>query len=210
MFKQLWFSGALLLCAPTAMAEQSNWYLGMQMGFAQTDVSANDFNAAISDVGINVATTDVDKEDVAAEIFGGYRFNPYVALELGYIDLGDRSVSLEGEVGVNQLNDFLSSVATIYPVSGDGITASVNFSWPINDQFSLDARIGMIDWSGKFSSYNGQALSGSAESDGSDPWYGLRANYHFDKHWRFFAAYSEYQLAEQDNTMWSAGASYGF
>lgn len=188
----------------------TEWYVGAQIGSAETDVGNQTFDQAVSGTGVMVTSSNLDKRDTAAELFVGYRFSSHVSVELGYLDLGERSVSFQGQVNVDQEQAFLARVAQVYPTSGDGVTAAVNIAMPIGEQFSIEGRLGLFDWSGDFRSINGQTQTGAGKASDTDFFYGLRFNYHAGQRLRLFAGYGEYDLGGHDNSMWSVGASYGF
>jgi len=85
-FKHLTTTAALLVPMWTlpAMAQDANPsgpYIGA--GWGQFDLNIKNLNDAGTAVG-NI----VHSNDNAWKVFAGYRFNPYIALEAAYIDLG--------------------------------------------------------------------------------------------------------------------------
>lgn len=70
---------ALALTAGTAIAEEDRgFYLGAGVG--QFNLEIDDFEGLTTDT--------FDADDTSLKIFGGWRFNPYIAAELAYIDFG--------------------------------------------------------------------------------------------------------------------------
>lgn len=72
---------------------------------------------------------DVDDTDTGWKVFGGYTWNPYVALELGYVDFGKFSAS--GQSGEWKVK---------------GVDLSVLGVWPLPNQFSLFGKVGANRW----------------------------------------------------------------
>ena len=75
---------AVAAAAPAAFAdEERGFYLGGGVG---------QFNAQIDDVDeVDDAIDGWDEDDTAYKIFGGYRLNKFLAVELDYINLGEPS-----------------------------------------------------------------------------------------------------------------------
>ena len=102
---------AILLALGTAPAiadENSGWYLGG--GFGQ-------FNVQVDDVGdVTDTVGDFDSDDTTFKVFGGYRFNPYVAVELDYLDLGNPEDTIDGRRVNADVNGFAPYIVGTLPV----------------------------------------------------------------------------------------------
>jgi OmpA-OmpF porin, OOP family len=77
------------LAATSAWAQDSGFYLGVDAGGSQTPSSLG-----LSVDQITLASRDVRGTDFSWALNTGYRFNPFVALELSYVDLGKSVASL--------------------------------------------------------------------------------------------------------------------
>jgi len=124
-----------LVSAP-ASAQVTRWYTGIALGASHTSSElvrnrestvtlASDFHS------------DFDSGDFAAKATVGYRFFPWLAVEVDYTDLGKHSV----------LSNFLGgdapAPAQIYlerRIKGFGVDAVV--SWPIAPQWKVFGRVG--------------------------------------------------------------------
>jgi OOP family OmpA-OmpF porin len=104
--------------AAVAAGNDSGAYLGGGVGYSHH-------------AGECPAGTDCSRSDAGFKIFGGYQFNPYVALEAGYIDLGKAKASnSRGE---------LSAATTSFTTAVLGMV-------PLGTQASLFGKLGM-HWS---------------------------------------------------------------
>lgn len=90
-----------LVSVSTASAKDEGFYLGASVGLASTEAqySNPDFGAF-----------DLDDNDFAFKLFGGYQFSPLLAVEGGYRDLGSTS---EGIVGIDLQGFDLFAVAGV-------------------------------------------------------------------------------------------------
>jgi OOP family OmpA-OmpF porin len=77
---------ALGLIATPALA-QSGWYMGAGIGQSHT---SNDLVANRESTVVNATVTgsEFDATDTGYKLFGGYRFTPWIAVEVNYADLG--------------------------------------------------------------------------------------------------------------------------
>ena len=84
---------ALGMAAAALAAPVHGWaggpYVGASGGHAWVDVNAGDIeNAFAVDDAFVASGTSIDDTDTAWKAYAGYRFNRYLAVEIGYVDLG--------------------------------------------------------------------------------------------------------------------------
>ncbi len=157
------------------------WYVGFSLGFAD-------------DKGL-------DDDDTGVKIFGGYRFNRYVALEAATVSLGDDLGPID--------------------VVKDGISVQAVAIWPVRDKLGLFAKVGFFDWeeraaSGEFecSSFSGGFICFEDEDkidDGTGAAYGLGLDYHLGKRWSLRGEWERFvDVGEGDVDLISFGSLYRF
>jgi len=172
----------------------ADWYAGGGTGQSKF----NDTSTSCSDLGLDLGCSfSVDDTDTGWRLFGGYRFNPNGAVELGYVDLGKA-----------KLNDVRGTVTGI-PVtaSGDfkatGVDVSLLGLLPFTKEFGGMARIGLMYWDAK-SSASASALGFSAgasdSATGTDLTYGLGLTYDFTNTVGGRLEWQRYQDVGDDNT----------
>ncbi|MEH6552327.1 MAG: outer membrane beta-barrel protein [Pseudomonadales bacterium] len=123
------FAGASVVAASTSIAADGSFYAGLGVG--QTKVKDFDpsFDAVPQDS--EEAYFKYDDKDTSYNLFVGYRFNPYFALEGSYVNLGEITATADDGYEFGSLN-----------IESHGLAASVLGSLPIGDAFSLYARLG--------------------------------------------------------------------
>ena len=106
-----------------------------------------------------------DDKDTNWNIFAGYQFHPNVAVELGYVDLGE--VTASGAIGGTPVN-----------VSADanGLELVGVASYPFATNFSLYGKAGVFLWDSDGSGRVGGAAFGAGD-DGTDFTGGLGVQY---------------------------------
>lgn len=110
-----------------------------------------------------------DEKDTAWKISAGYRFNRYVAVEAGYVNLG--KISFDGRVGATA---FSGSART------DGVEFLAVGYIPLAEGFSLFGKLGTFVWDTRGSAAAG-AFVGGGKDNGTDVTYGLGLQYDFNR-----------------------------
>lgn len=183
MKKALLGLGIIAALTP-AVASAEGGYFGASYGRTELNVSDSE-KAELGSLGLSV-----DDIDQGWKIFGGYRFNDNVAVEVFHADLGDAEVS----DGV----DWVKVGADGYGVSAVGLL-------PVSDNFDLFAKAGMFHWSADVTS----SVGVSGGDDGTDLTYGIGAAYNM-KNVSFRAEFERYDISGDDIDMISAGVQINF
>lgn len=204
------------LCLLTSLAvnaevaeTKSGLYFGAFAGQASSDVTGSDFPSGT-----------FDDSDTAFKFIAGYQFNDYISLEGGYTSLGEVvSYSWDETVSLPMIGAPSFDTHTDGGVEVDGIILNVIGSFPVSEQFSIYAKLGVFSWDFEIknswtitSSDPTTPTSKSSETfsdDGTDVFYGLGLAYHWDD----ISFRAEYELFESDGDeidVFSIGAVYNF
>jgi OmpA-OmpF porin, OOP family len=141
----------LMALAPHALAEaDQGFYLGVGVGESTyNDLSQDDFDdivvSSFFEAGAPVTSGNSSFEDSATSlaIFAGYRFNPYIAVEGGYMNLGATEYRFRGQV--NPPGPISSVPASLsMDIESTGITLSGIGSIPLGSIFDLHGRLGLF------------------------------------------------------------------
>ena len=115
----------------------SGFYVGGGIGQFNLNVdNFDDIDDAIGDV--------IDSDDNAWKIFGGYRFNRHIAVELAYIDLGEPGDQLtssgsNGNYRVN-IGGFAPSLVGILPVGPVELFGKIGqYYYDVDTRIDLDS-----------------------------------------------------------------------
>ncbi|MEH6629106.1 MAG: outer membrane beta-barrel protein [Motiliproteus sp.] len=177
---------AVVVCAtflPT-VANAAGGYIGGSFGQTELEVSSAD-KAALATAGVSL-----DDTDTGFKIFGGYRYNDNIAVEVFYTDLGEATVS---------------SGANFAKIESDTLGVALMGIIPLNTNIELFAKAGFHAWDAEASSNVG--LSGS--DDGTDLVYGVGAAYNMQKA-SLRAEFERYELEEEEVDMISVGLTFNF
>lgn len=140
---------ALFAHAP-AVAQSSGWYAGGNAGRTGAVIDDPRITSGLAAQGF--ATTSIQDRDRSTgfKLYGGYQFNPYLALEGGYFDLGKfgytantvPSGTLNGDMRVKGLNlDLLGTLPITGKLSALG-RVGVNHA-RVNDRFYGTGAVGV-------------------------------------------------------------------
>lgn len=187
-------------------------YIGGQLGYAKTDVSSGNLDQFYQNAGLDAASTKVDTSDIGYSLFLGYKFNPYISLEAGYQDLGDRSVHFSGTT--TNPDAYYELAEHVYPETGDGLSLSLLGTIPFDNGFSITGKLGYFDWELDAVTY--ELSGGSAEQRGDDSrkdsgiWYGAELGYQIDYDLQAYLSYQHMPLQRDDVGVVSLGLRYWF
>ncbi|MBE2262592.1 MAG: OmpA family protein [Burkholderiaceae bacterium] len=112
-----------VVVSPLALAQDSGWYAGGNVGRATTTIDDARITSGL--LGAGIATTSItDRDsDTGYKVYGGYQFNRYLGVEGGFYDLGrygftantSPAGTLNGDIRLRGLN--LDLVGTL-PIAG--------------------------------------------------------------------------------------------
>ncbi|TPH12125.1 outer membrane beta-barrel protein [Litorilituus lipolyticus] len=184
------------------------WYLGAELGVAITDITAAELDSLYQDAGINAQSIELDKSDTFTSIYLGYQYHRYFAVELGYVDLGERSVDFIGKT--TDLDNFTGHIEQIYPQSGKGISAALVAFWPISPKLLLSGKLGYWHWQGDYITQQNVSEIGSSTKQGNDLWFGVSLGYQFNKRSQLYINAQQFSLEEIKNNAYGVGIRYTF
>ena len=175
-------AAAFLACGMTAAHADNERGLYLGAGVGQFNIEVDD-----------VDTTDelreaFDSDDTVFKVFGGYRFNKFIGVELDYIDLGGPEDTVENVKVKAEINGVAPYLIGTLPVG------------PIE----LFARVGYYFYDVKI---NGENL-GSVDDSGEDLVYGAGIGLTLFEHLHARPEYEIIDVSEVDdaNAVWLSGA----
>ncbi|AMC36668.1 porin [Janthinobacterium sp. B9-8] len=170
------------LIASPVFAE--GFYIGADLGSSNMSADVNNQN--------------LDKNNTAWGINGGYKFSPYLAAELGYRDFGKAEENYYGIASAS--------------LKAKAVQASVLASYPFNDAFSVFGRLGLA--SIKLTAEAKSDLIGystSSEETETKGLFGIGAQYAFNKNLSLRAEYNQYaKIEDLKLSTFTIGANYSF
>lgn len=206
-------AAAATLAAPAAaLAEDSGFYVGAFVGYANVDVKQVEWNEAVLDAfsefpGGTVASSSLDKNDTGFGATVGYRIIRNVAVELSYIDLGKATGRGAGTVSDGE-------VTVPIEISGDfesrGPAAALVGIVPFDSRWAIDGRVGVYYGDTKVSvtaTSGGVSARASEKKSKAAFMGGVGVSYGFDEHWSARLDYLYFNKVGDKNTTGEADVS---
>ena len=144
------FASLLLNPSPTKAEEQQSFlsktYVNISAYNAYGNQTASDFLAGFDDTEIDVSLTKYDTTRTAYSFAVGYNYHNNLAIELGYLDLGDAEVNFDS---LSLTEEALADIVEEnYPVSGEGVTLINQIGFTVLPSLKLYTGFGLYLWQG--------------------------------------------------------------
>jgi OOP family OmpA-OmpF porin len=170
--------------------ENSGFYAGGGVG--QTNLTLDSFDFGES------GSFKFDDGATAYKVFGGWRFNPYIAVELDYLDLGqmtDHTALKTGEGDIDVRTDVDLTAIAPYVVG----------SYPFG-MFEVSGKLGYVFYSADIDVNSGGEHEGDSESDDDLAW-GLGFGVTLFDHVNVKVEYESIEVSDADlEVYWLTGA----
>lgn len=193
---------ATLLAATSlaAAAADNGFYAYGAYGWSESNRKAQT-DTAIVNSGVTAFTSSADDSDTGYKLQGGYRFNQFVAIEGGYVNLG--KYTYDGVATV--------PVATRQgSVKADGWNVAAVGSLPVSSSFALIGRLGVVASEAKYHCAGTGIACFDPDRSHRDTAlnYGIGADWNFTGNWFARAEYEVYKdVGSSFSTTGTSGTS---
>ena len=216
---------AMAASTASAGAQDSGFYFGLNAGQATADVAiedGDDIMFFIIEEGAGGTVVDgestLEDSDTTWSLVAGYKFNPYIAVEAGYVDLGTAEYRANADV-------FFPGLGTI-PLEGaidigaTGFTVAALASIPLGESFDLHGRIGVLfsETELEISIFDDfDSVSESESYSDNEMFFGVGASWYLGANWALSLDYllykdvgTEDETGETDIDSFTLGVTYRF
>lgn len=157
-------------------AAEPGWYVGLSGGQSKADTDGGELDSTFRSLGFT-SSSSMDDKDTGWKLFAGYQFNPYFAVEGGYVDLGEFSFSTT--VTAAPAGYTTGSLSGNVKTKNGFLVDAVGI-WPATDKVSVFGKVGMYSIKTELSA-SGPSGSLTESSTDSDLHWGIGAGYDFNK-----------------------------
>ncbi len=164
--------------------------ISMALSSAMAHAQGGYASASIGQADYDVPDVEFEKS-TSFKLTGGYQINENFALEGSFINFGSAE---DKEFGLVE-------------IEGTGINMAAVGILPINDQFDLFAKAGMLFWDVEA---RADIINFYAEDDGSDLSVGVGAAFNASKQVSIIAEYEMFEVADEDLNNLSLGIRVNF
>ncbi len=186
--------------------DTENFYLTFAGYHANGSQDSGSFTNDLESDGIDVTLSEYDVSRLAVQGILGYRYHDMMALEIGFLDLGNVDVDLNA---VSPSDEELSqALEDHYPVSGNGLTVANRFLWDITPEVTLSGEVGVFFWNGDIQ-LSGPDIHPDLDG-GVDPLLGVGAGYHLNRNVEVLISAKRLFFNHQQVALLGVGAAFHF
>ncbi len=204
-------SGALLvpfscLAAAAACADDtvSRWSFGSQLGWAQGGGGSAQPAGDLSTVSYDASPTFGDKSRFGWRVFTGYRFTDYLAVHVGYTDLG----KIESVITDRERDLQFTETSGVQTVRG--IDVGMQLKVPLNERVAVEFRGGKYFWQSSTHSTDLWGDDYRATRRDSDVFFGAGMEVAVIEEFSATLGWTKYEVAGEPIGLWTVGALYRF
>ncbi|WP_444995099.1 OmpA family protein [Aliikangiella sp. IMCC44359] len=187
----------------TSTIERGNWYISGNIGYAPGSSSIEELNQELNSQNILGQVTKVDNERYGWEFGIGYEIFDFLALELGYADLGEVEIYVNSTQ--SQLDSLFDAIEHVHPESGEGLTFSIVGDVDLNQNWKLIAKVGYFDWDSQYNTFNAHQGVGDDKSSDANLFYGIGTRYQINTSWDLSLEWKRYEFIHEESDFWSLG-----
>lgn len=199
--------GCLAAAAASADDATSPWSFGTQLGWAQGkgDSASLPLPADLSTLSYDASATFGEKSRIGWRVFTGYRFTDYLAVHLGYTDLGKVESKLAEEI----LDRFQ------YAESGTrqtirGIDIGMQLKVPLGERIAMELRGGKYYWQSHTQTTDLWGEDHRSSQRGSDVFFGAGMEVALFEELSGTIGWTRYDVAGEPVHLWTVGTLYRF
>jgi hypothetical protein len=138
---------AFALVCGAAWSADSGFYVGAGIGMSEVKSHAS-WKASDTEGYTDSEKADFSGSDFGWNIYVGYDFNKYAAVELGYIDLGQPSDVVDKGSGTDGYGPY--HYKSEAEVTLNGVDLAVVGKVPLGESWDLHAKVGVIWWTPEY------------------------------------------------------------
>ena len=193
--------------AGSALALDGNFYLDGQVGLARGDVGASEMNARMAELGYSAQARVSGQNRTAWKILGGYQYSDYLAVEAGYLDLGEVRTRLSGSPV--DIADYLNSANLVHPRSASGYEIALVGRYPFDEKNSVYVRGGLLFASSRYQA-DAQTDFAKRSSSDRDGFIGVGYGYEINDRWGLHLSAENYRVENENIQLIGVGLKYKF
>lgn len=201
--------GGLLAASACADESASRWSLGTQLGQVRSSGGSESASASTADLtpmSYDPSAMWGDKNRLGWRVFTGYRFTDYVAVHVGYTDLGKAQLPL-----INPLPESFLEPERVVTQKIRGMDVGLQLKIPLSERFAAELRGGKYFW--KSQTRAPFAWSGEESrftQRGSDNFFGAGVEIGVMDDLSGTLGWTRYEVAGESVSLWTVGVLYGF
>ncbi len=198
--------GGLLATSAAADDISSRWSFGTQLGQIHDSSRPPPLSSELSTMSYDVAPTWGDDKRLGWRVFTGYQFTDYLAVHVGYTDLGKRRTHFTGEVPERLLDPERQLTQTVR-----GVDVGLQVKLPLSERVAVALRGGKYYWKSRTrisEAWEREELRISRRD--SDNFFGAGLEVGVIDDLTATVGWTRYTVGDDPIALWTIGVLYGF
>lgn len=189
-------------------AQSPSVYLVGQVGHGTSDISVRELQRQSDQHNLGATIIAVDDNKHSRNLGLGYDISNRWSLELTYLQMEQVNV----EFSANQV---VTDIDAIHPEAGDGLTVSGLYRYPLADNLSLRARLGLFSWEAEYDTITATGVAtvptvGKVDDDGIDVYWGVGADYKITNNLLINGEVQRFNFDNADRMLFTLGLQWYF
>ncbi|GFE90274.1 outer membrane beta-barrel protein [Steroidobacter agaridevorans] len=195
------------LVAATASADDatSPWSFGTQLGWAQGKGDSAQLSSELSTFSLDTSATFGEKSRIGWRVFTGYRFTDYLAVHLGYTDLGKVESRLAEAIRDSFQIPESGSQQTIR-----GVDIGMQLKVPLGERFAMELRGGKYYWQSHTQTTSAWGEDSRSSRRDSDVFFGAGMELALFEEFSATLGWTRYAVGGEPVHLWTIGTLYRF
>lgn len=195
------------LVAATAWADESasRWTFGTQLGQVQGSDTSAPSPAEASTMSYDASAMWGDKHRLGWRVFTGWRFTDYLAVHVGYTDLGKVQAPL-----IDPEPERFAEPERVMTQKIRGMDVGLQLKVPLSDRFAAELRGGKYFWKSQTRAPTLWGDVAELTRRGSDNFYGAGIEVGVMDDLSGTIGWTRYEVAGEPVYLWTLGVLYGF
>lgn len=161
----------------------------------------------ISALGLTASVTQTDLSRSGWSPYIGYQMDKSFAIELGYIDLGKVTTTINGSAA--NVNAYLNTASAVHPTTASGWTFNFLLRKGVYEGVDALFKFGVLLWKADYTLASDTASKTFTDS-GMDSNFGIGLEMKIKPHLPMRLGWSSYRFAGADVNAWELGIGYRF
>ena len=181
-----------------------NTYMTAHVGTAKSNVSITEVQAEFNRMGTPATVTEVSDKRKGFGLGVGYHLSSNWAVELAYLDLDQVDIKYSSVQTINNLED-------IHPESGNGVTLSGLYLYPLNSMTNVRIRLGLFNWNADYdTAIAGSTQTGTDSDSGTDAYWGFGLDHKLTKNFQLTGEFQCFDFDRDNSNYLRIGVAWHF
>lgn len=197
--------GCLVAATVSADDATSPWSFGTQLGWVQGKGDSAPLSSDLSTLSLDTSATFGEKSRIGWRVFTGYRFTDYLAVHLGYTDLG----KVESRFA-DAVRESFQIPETARQQTIRGVDIGMQLKVPLGERFAMELRGGKYYWQAHTQTTNSWGEDFRSSRRDADAFFGAGMELALFEEFSATLGWTRYDVGGEPVHLWTLGTLYRF